>query len=432
MPLQSLLPIAQQAWPYITKAGQWIAGNPYAREIALRSGVGVGGYLGGKLLGGGETERYQKQLQEQMRLIQEQIRSPGTTPAGQAIQRTIKQQGKQAQQALAASAAQRGQTGTSPARASQMQQLGREAEQRAGAMAQLSTAAQADYTNLLSAQERLAAEERSAIGDILRFIGKGVAEVATRKLIMEALKGANAGTSTTNILPPGPASSVIPDYTVGGMYEQRQQDRLNTLRGLRSGIQPPTIDAVTGAPQVEIPYETPRDIATELPRGIPTFEPTRPEDVRYPSPLIQRQPSPTMPAYIPPVTEQMPEVQEEYARSYITALEQMPETLRAPATISPQAQILPPVTQQPVVSPTGTEGITAETLRTTLPARFYERITQLQQQYYNGEFDVNWYKQRLQVLQGEYGVSNEQMNEAIQYAKDSYWQRRGRMLRTGR
>lgn len=189
----ALLPLAQQAAPYIGKAWRWMGPNaPGVREAILRGGIAKGTqWFGNRLFGGTpETEEYQKRLQEQMRLIGDQIRRPGATPVGQAIQRTIKQQGKQAQQALAKSAAPRGQTGTSPSRASQMQQLGREAGQQATAMAQLSASGQQQYNQLLAGQERLAQEERSALSEIMGFIMKGAAEAATKKLLADTLQDA--------------------------------------------------------------------------------------------------------------------------------------------------------------------------------------------------------------------------------------------------
>ena len=454
MAAQALLPLAQQA-------GTWLWNNPYAREIALRTGVGLGSAIGGKLLGGDETERYQKQLQEQMRLIQEQIRSPGRTPVGQAIQRTIKQQGKQAQQSLAASAAQKGQTGTSPARARQMQQMGRETEQQSMAMAQLSTAAQADYTNLLASQERLAAEERSKIGGIMNFIAQGVADVATRKLLMETLQGATAGGTTTptteilvpsvgtNLLPQGPgerlsttpeafmggdptstipqpaqvygppapaltpsaptAGTTIPDYTIGGMYNQQQQDQLSGLQGLRSG----TTTTQQGwrpemTPSAERRQLGPAQTAEELRAGVPQMLPptttlpqlNRPEDVRYPSSLIQRA----------PMTEQQP--------GY------------TPPTAAPLQGA--GVQAQPTVSPTGitAEQIPEEQAGTQPPVEF-SIVSEIQRQYYEGEISVEQYQTMLNEIQVKYTLTPEDIRIMVDWGKDLYWQQRGRMNRSG-
>ena len=347
MPVAELLPLAKQAAPYVDKAWRWLGTNaPGAQEGLLRAGIAKGTqWFGNKLLGGApETEEYQRRLQEQMRLIQDQIRRPGATPVGQAIQRTIKQQSKQAQQSLAASAARRGQTGTSPSRASQMQELERQAQQAASAMAQLSTSGQQQYNQLLDAQGRLAEEERSALSEIMGFIMKGAAEAGTKKLLSETLQDAWEAPPSINTLPQPQESGVVPPRV-----------------SLEDVPQPGALPAPTiGQPQTQIPQRvpfegigqpgsltapagSPTQAAEELrsmtpqvtPTPIATPEAVRQQGVTYPSELIQRAPmTRQQPGYQPPVYENIPQ-QEEYARQVIEQLNQpqgvIPEQLRTPA-----------------------------------------------------------------------------------------------------
>ncbi len=312
----ALLPLAQQAAPYIDKAWRWMGTNaPGVREAILRGGIAKGTqWFGNRLFGGTpETEEYQKRLQEQMRLIGDQIRRPGATPVGQAIQRTIKQQGKQAQQALAKSAAPRGQTGTSPSRASQMQQLGREAGQQATAMAQLSASGQQQYNQLLAGQERLAQEERSALSEIMGFIMKGAAEAATKKLLADTLQDAWEASPETMGTPAATTQTqgITPEPVQGGYLPSDTWQPAPAYGPPVSETSPqqpvqqiPTIDELTPqelsrypgwqpevTPSAERRQWGPAQTAQELraPTPITTPAPNR-EEVQYPSSLIQRTP----------------------------------------------------------------------------------------------------------------------------------------------
>lgn len=310
-----LLPLIRQAAPYLEKAYKWGKGNDYVRAGAIHGLLGVGSYLGGNLLGGGYSKQYEQQLGDQMKLLQQQMRRPGKTPTGQAIQNVIKQQSKQAQQAIARSAAQRGQTGTSAARAPQMRELGRRSEQQAAAMAQLATGAQSDYTNLLSAQERLAAEERQRIGGIMNFIAKGIADVATRKLMMEVMQAAMQAPAATT------GSSAQAPMQSGSGSQQPVATSQKVLpappRAIdvpapdREGVQYPS-NLIQRAPAQTQELPVPTQAMPEM-QAIP--EPMR-EGIRYPSALIQRR---------EPVYENIPQ-QEEYARQVVEQLNRMPAT----------------------------------------------------------------------------------------------------------
>jgi hypothetical protein len=151
-----------------------------------------------------------------MDLLQKQMAGL-PTPASKAIQSTIRQQSRQAQQSLAASAQGAGQTGTSVSRAIQARQLGREAEQQATAQGQLSIASQQQYTQLLGAQETMAREERGHIQGILNYILQGVGDAEIRELLMEVLRGNQRST----LGEAGSAQMMAPSLLSGDIGHER-------------------------------------------------------------------------------------------------------------------------------------------------------------------------------------------------------------------
>lgn len=187
MPVPALL---AKAWAF-----------PPTRALMIRGGTAIAGGIAGKLIGAPETEQYRERLKKQMDLLQKQMAGL-PTPASKAVQQTIRQQSRQAQQSLAASAQGAGQTGTSVSRAIQARQLGRETEQQATAQGQLSIAAQQQYTQLLGAQEAMAREERGHISGILNYIMQGVGDAEIREMLMEILRG-----EQRNTFAPGEAGS---------------------------------------------------------------------------------------------------------------------------------------------------------------------------------------------------------------------------------
>ncbi len=250
---------------------------PPTRALMIRGGTAIAGGLAGKLIGSPETEQYRKQLKEQMDLLQKQMAGL-PTPASKAVQQTIRQQSRQAQQSLATSAQGAGQTGTSVARGIQARQLGREAEQQATAQGQLSVAAQQQYTQLLGAQEAMAREERGHIQGILSYIMQGVGDAEVRELLMEVLRGNQR--SSGSALPPSPS------FQGGGI--DLSPEGLPPI-GLEQGLsEAGTLPSQTlGAPAItqlappartrELPAVTttaiaPEQITTQLPTGVPTFE----------------------------------------------------------------------------------------------------------------------------------------------------------------
>lgn len=206
MPVPALL---AKAWAF-----------PPTRALMIRGGTAIAGGIAEKLIGAPETEQYRKRLKEQMDLLQKQMAGL-PTPASKAVQQTIRQQSRQAQQSLAASAQGAGQTGTSVSRAIQARQLGRETEQQATAQGQLSIAAQQQYTQLLGAQEAMAREERGHIQGILNYILQGVGDAEIREMLMEILRGNQlSGADSAQDIAPSLLSEGIghekPPFLAGG------------------------------------------------------------------------------------------------------------------------------------------------------------------------------------------------------------------------
>lgn len=226
-----------------------IASHPAAQALAIRGLTALGGGLVGKLIGSPQTSEYQARLKEQMDLLQKQMAGL-PTPASKAVQQTIRQQSRQAQQSLATSAQAGGQTGTSVSRAIQARELGRQAEQQATAQGQLSVAAQQQYTQLLGAQEAMAREERGHISGILNYIMQGVGDAEVRELLMEVLRGNQRSTFA-----PGEAGSTAPSLLSGDIGHERPP--------FLSESTPPSIPFPSHLRELDRPAVQPR-LATSL------------------------------------------------------------------------------------------------------------------------------------------------------------------------
>ena len=272
MPVPALL---KTAWEF-----------PPTRAAMIRGGAAIAGGIAGKLIGSPETEQYRKQLKEQMDLLQKQMAGL-PTPASKAVQQTIRQQSRQAQQSLAASAQGAGQTGTSVSRAIQARELGRQAEQQATAKGQLSIAAQQQYTQLLGAQEAMARVERGHISGILNYIMQGVGDAEIRELLMEVLRGNQRSTFA-----PGEAGSA--QDLAGKPPSSGEAGSAQDL----GGRLPSSGDVVSQAPSGQQAPPFQQQLGPPAPRSISLHEASIPTE---PTTLTQYtgQPAPTVtPEYV--------------------------------------------------------------------------------------------------------------------------------------
>ena len=229
-----------------------------------------------------------------------------------------------------------------------MQELERQAQQAASAMAQLSTSGQQQYNQLLDAQGRLAEEERSALSEIMGFIMKGAAEAGTKKLLSETLQDAWEAPPSINTLPQPQESGVVPPRV-----------------SLEDVPQPGALPAPTiGQPQTQIPQRVPfegigQPGSLTAPAGSPT---QAAEELRSMTPQVT--PTPIAP----------PEAVRQQGVAYPSELIQRAPMTRQQQAYAPQApellnqETIPPIPLQeegvPVGDTTSTQGVTAEQLRT--------------------------------------------------------------------